>query len=671
MEHAITHRFAVGCTLPKRLAGIPRITKWQLRFVHTKVVIETNTSGIRVMAQTAASNPKAMMDQKIRRESASGSPGSFLEMTDAELVWKFVHGSEEAAEAAFSVVVNRYATIVHRVCFDVLGSTVEVQDAAQAVFLVLARKARGIRKPESLGPWLHGVALRVARRARSQNHLRKIAERKKAELMLNDAFHESEMEPILRSELHEEIDRLPENYRRPIILCYLQGLTQLQAAKALDWPLGTVQTRLHRGKERLRERLSRQDRRGSLEASLNLGALLALKSIPTAWVQTTSRAAVRFASGRSIAGLAAPKASVLATSVLKSMFLGWVKASVLTANAVLLLGVGLYCFAFASKQEPRKPSGESTPSASTRVEDPPRMVDTSEPADVVEKTIEPRKTRPMEPEADVAQASTKPNAHGAQFDGGKAEVVSLRVDGKELFERTWVKDDRRSRGGDGLGPVFNGRSCVDCHNLGGSGGAGGLEKNIEIATLGEPAGTGYSYGFSMDFERGQFSYWFGNDPANQPRMRSNASLSNSIHPGFRESKSIVLHKYGTDASYQAWRDSIFGLHGRFQVKGTQRNPPALFGAGLIDSIPDGAIEAASKRKTNVKGRLSRLSDGRIGRFGWKAQTATLEDFVLSAAAGEMGLEVPGRKQAADPRLAGLPADGLDMDEKDSRRSSIT
>ena len=92
----------------------------------------------------------------------------------------------------------------------------------------------------------------------------------------------------------------------------------------------------------------------------------------------------------------------------------------------------------------------------------------------------------------------------------------------------------------------------------------------------------------------------------------------------------------------------------------------MFGAGRIDAIPDEAIEAAAKRRSSgsaqTKGRVSRLKDGRIGRFGWKAQTATLEEFVLSAAAGEMGLEVPGRHQAADPRLPGLAAKGLDMDQ---------
>ena len=129
---------------------------------------------------------------------------------------------------------------------------------------------------------------------------------------------------------------------------------------------------------------------------------------------------------------------------------------------------------------------------------------------------------------------------------------------------------------------------------------------------------------------------------------------------------MVLHSYGTDPDYNAWRSSVPGRHGTIVIRTSERNPPALFGAGLIDTITDEAIEAAAKRRfpgsSEVRGRVSRLKDGRIGRFGWKAQTATLKEFVLSAAAGEMGLEVPGKHQAADPRLPGIGATGLDMDE---------
>jgi CxxC motif-containing protein (DUF1111 family) len=243
-------------------------------------------------------------------------------------------------------------------------------------------------------------------------------------------------------------------------------------------------------------------------------------------------------------------------------------------------------------------------------------------------------------------------------------------DGRELFERTWVKNDSRSHGGDGLGPVFNSQSCVSCHNLGGTGGAGGVDRNIDLVTssgnVGE--GLGYFYSFSMDFGAGKFEYHMGND-SNAPSRgatQGDTTLLAAIHPGFREARSVVLHRFGTDPAYNSWRESVPRRHGSIMIQSSERNPPPLFGAGLIDGIPDEAIEAVAKRRTSgsaqIKGRISRLKDGRVGRFGWKAQTATLHEFVRAAAAGEMGLEVPGRHQAADPRMPGLAAPGLDMDE---------
>lgn len=178
------------------------------------------------------------------------------------------------------------------------------------------------------------------------------------------------------------------------------------------------------------------------------------------------------------------------------------------------------------------------------------------------------------------------------------------------------------------------------------------------------------YSFSMDFGAGRFDYRFGNASGSSSRSgpRPDPRALAGIHPGFREARSVVLHHFGTDPAYNAWRGSVPGPHGTVVVRTAERNPPPLFGAGLIDAIPDEAIEAAAKRKlagpAATRGRVSRLKDGRVGRFGWKAQTATLKEFVLAAAAGEIGLEVPGRRQAADPRLPGLVAPGLDLDEAD-------
>ena len=266
-------------------------------------------------------------------------------------------------------------------------------------------------------------------------------------------------------------------------------------------------------------------------------------------------------------------------------------------------------------------------------------------------------------------SSSDPARTLALFD--RKSDISRRI-GRELFERVWTRDDPRAKGGDGLGPVFNGQSCVGCHNLGGSGGAGSLDRNIDIVTASGDSSqyTGFSYSFSMDFGAGRFEYRIGDGPQASARngQRGDTRLASTIHAGFLQSPSVVLHRFGTDPTYSAWRESVPGRHGPVLVRSSERNPPPLFGAGRIDSITDEAIEATARRRSSSsaqpKGRVSRLADGRIGRFGWKAQTATLEEFVLSAAAGEMGLELPGRHQAADPRLPGLAAHGLDMDQDD-------
>ena len=205
---------------------------------------------------------------------------------------------------------------------------------------MLARKARSIRKPASLGPWLHGVALRVARRVRTEATRRKVAERRNAEIMRERQMTESRHEPMDHADLHAEIDRLPEKYRRPIILCYMQGQTQMQAAETLGWPLGTVQIRLHRGREQLRSRLMRRD--AALSSSALLASLTVTTSVPgLSWSKTTARAAVRFAAGSDTAGLVSPAVTGLAQSILAAMLFGPLKAILLLPIALLLAWAGL------------------------------------------------------------------------------------------------------------------------------------------------------------------------------------------------------------------------------------------------------------------------------------------------------------------------------------------
>jgi RNA polymerase sigma factor (sigma-70 family) len=633
------------------------------------------------------------------------NPNPTSEKTDAQLLQRFLSGTDVSAQAAFAILVERHGPIVHRVCLDVLGNPHEAQDAAQAVFLVLARKARSIRKPESLGPWLHGVALRVARRAKRDAARRRAAERRKAEINSTQDHAECGPEPMEFDDLHEEIHRLPEKYRLPIILCYMQGRSQPQAAQMLGWPLGTVQIRLHRGRERLRSRLSLAATGLIPLTAADLTKSLSVTTglLDRGWTETTARAAVRFAAGNATAGLVAPPVAGLASSALAAMVVDPLKIPAIIAIAALLIASGLSLTRPKAEEPPRPGSTLEAKIATVVPQIQPQPTPTTTTPKAVERATSPDDLPPSSiipveanthttakmptftpaapapaappqksPDDDVALSSSPRSSDRSRSLAllDRRPEKTLRL-GRELFERVWTRDDPRAHGGDGLGPVFNGQSCVICHNLGGPGGAGTIDRNIDIvtATGGNPADyTGFSYSFSMDFGAGRFEYRMGDDSQSRTHREPQADprLAATLHAGFQQSRSVVLHRYGTDPTYNAWRESLTGRHGLILVRSSQRNPSPLFGTGQIDAIPDEAIEAAAKRRSSssaqVKGRVSRLKDGRIGRFGWKAQTATLEEFVLSAAAGEMGLEIPGRHQAADPRFPGLLGRGLDMDQ---------
>jgi CxxC motif-containing protein (DUF1111 family) len=252
---------------------------------------------------------------------------------------------------------------------------------------------------------------------------------------------------------------------------------------------------------------------------------------------------------------------------------------------------------------------------------------------------------------------------------GPADVSEETLSqGRELFARAWIPRDIRSHGGDGLGPVYNERSCLGCHNQGGPGGAAGADRNIEIITAGSDAfpAFGAFYTFGMSFGAAGFQYKFTSNPKPLQSPAPNPADLAQIHAGFRDAPSVVLHRFGPDADYRTWRERVTGPHGAIFIRASQRNPTPLFGLGLIDALPDEVLENAARRRfagwPQIKGRVSRTSDGRIGRFGWKAQTATLEEFVLSAAAVELGLEVPKHPQAGDPRIPAIAAPGLDLNQ---------
>src|SRR5215472_6015997 len=171
--------------------------------------------------------------------------------SDRELLDCFVQRRDDAA---FAALVRRHGPMVLSVCRRVLRHAQDTEDAFQATFLVLARKAARLRRPELLANWLYGVAYRTAQHARERSARRHQREREAASMPAPTTDPESpQLE--LRRVLDEELHRLPEKYRLPLVLCYLEGKTNKEAACLLGWPSGSMAHRLERGRDLLRERL--------------------------------------------------------------------------------------------------------------------------------------------------------------------------------------------------------------------------------------------------------------------------------------------------------------------------------------------------------------------------------------------------------------------------------
>jgi RNA polymerase sigma factor (sigma-70 family) len=231
------------------------------------------------------------------------------EATDGQLLRSFVARRDEAA---FAELVRRHGPLVLGVCRRLIADTHDAEDAFQATFLVLVRRATALEHCTSLGPWLYGVARRTALQARTT------ARRRRARLM--EIFDMAAPEAAialddneLRQLLEEELDGLPEKYRAPLVLCYLQGQTHQQAARALGRPAGSMSRHVGRALELLRGRLVRRGvalSAGALSAALTSD--LAAGSVPTTLAGATVRAALVVAIGGAVAGPVAALAESVA-----------------------------------------------------------------------------------------------------------------------------------------------------------------------------------------------------------------------------------------------------------------------------------------------------------------------------------------------------------------------
>ncbi len=273
-------------------------------------------------------NDRRPITQYLRRLVGGTVAGG---LTDAQLLERFV---AQRDEAAFEVLVWRHGPMVLGVCRHVLRHEQEAEDAFQATFLVLVRKAKAIGRRESVGGWLYRVAYRVALRAKLLADKRTARQRPTAD----EPPARSEPDPAwgeLRPTLDEEINHLPGKYRTTFILCYLDGKTNEEAARELGCPLGTVVSRLAWARRRLRARLTRR----GLEPSSALPVVPPL-ALPPLLVESTLKAALPFAAGQAAADVCSANVAALTHGVLQTMLYAKLKIVAVCLLAAGALAVG-------------------------------------------------------------------------------------------------------------------------------------------------------------------------------------------------------------------------------------------------------------------------------------------------------------------------------------------
>jgi RNA polymerase sigma factor (sigma-70 family) len=260
------------------------------------------------------------------------------ELADQELLQQF-HAQQN--EGTFHALLRRHGPMVLDVCRAVLGNEADAEDAFQATFLILARKAGSIRKAASLGCWLHGVAYRTALKARAQSATR---QKHEARVPARQASEPDLSWQEVRQVLHEELSGVPERYRAPLLLCYLEGATQEAAAVQLRLAKSTLRERLQRGRALLRTRLMR---RGLGPAALLVAAAWpaakACATVPMSMMASTVKAATAVAAGGTAVSIVSAKVVTLTEGALRTMILTKLKiaTAVLCLAALACYGLGM------------------------------------------------------------------------------------------------------------------------------------------------------------------------------------------------------------------------------------------------------------------------------------------------------------------------------------------
>ncbi|WP_422930840.1 RNA polymerase sigma factor [Singulisphaera sp. PoT] len=339
--------------------------------------------------------------------------------SDTELLARYLNGDEDTAETAFEVLVARHGPMVLRICRKILGDGHDAEDATQATFLVLARHASSIRKSRSLASWLFGVASRVSARAKIQASRRRRLEFR--------AARPSIVEPQYSDSgswqaIMEELERLPERYRASLILFHINGLSYEEAAERLGCPIRTLQSRLIRGRERLRARLTRRglaDAAGLVGTTLNGKAASTLASAE--WATRMTRSVIQLSSNLSLHP--ALPASLAALAKGMSATMGYPRFKILAALLVTATAVIGSAPAWSLLEDSNRGESRPIPSKGSRV---PPLGSSPVLAQTQPKTVE--KSGPKKAEA-VLLKKDEGKSSGMRSIAGSGHAVRFEAPG--------------------------------------------------------------------------------------------------------------------------------------------------------------------------------------------------------------------------------------------------
>ncbi|HZW34813.1 MAG TPA: sigma-70 family RNA polymerase sigma factor, partial [Isosphaeraceae bacterium] len=338
-------------------------------------------------------------------------------------------------ESAFEALVTRHAPMVLGVCRRMLGDALDVEDAFQATFLVLVRRSRQLGPRDAIGPWLHGVAVRVALRARSR-----AARRRRHEPITLEfpaiAPVDPRPDPELGEILDQELSRLPAKYRSPLVLCYLEGRTHEEAAQQLQWPLGTLKGRLARARILMRSRLARR----GLSPTAGAVAILLIPDATAALqhplVERTVRSSWKLASGQALSQVVSASITSLVQGVLVTMVFDQLK----WVGLAVLVGGLAWTGAAALARQDQQPQVKETPAVARDLADPagakePSKAATASPASPALRMEAEKPPPPADPRGELVQA-----ARAAYRTAAQQQRQGIQVSLTQVYDasRRWM-----------------------------------------------------------------------------------------------------------------------------------------------------------------------------------------------------------------------------------------